>query len=101
MMQGDQYALPIQIETNEGIADAAIFADLEVFLGKVRKTMSGGNIEYDKENSTFNVYFTQKDTFKLAGYEELRIRCKFNSGDVVGIKAGSYNVEESLSRVVL
>lgn len=101
MMQGDQYALPIQIEIDEGIADATVFADLEVFLGEVRKTMSGGNIEYDEENSTFNVYFTQKDTFKLEGYEELQIRCKFNSGDIVGIKAGSYNVEESLSRVVL
>lgn len=101
MMQGDQYALPIQIETNEGIADATTFANLEVFLGSVRKTLSGGDIEYNSGTKTFNVYFTQKDTFKLNGAEELQIRCKFDSGDIIGIKAGSYNVEASLSRVVL
>ena len=101
MMQGDQYALPIQIETNEGIAGATTFADLEVFLGSVRKTLSGGDIEYNSDTETFNVYFTQKDTFKLNGAEELQIRCKFDSGDVIGIKAGSYSVEDSLSRVVL
>ena len=101
MKQGDQYALPIQIETNEGIAGATTFADLEVFLGSVRKTLSGGDIKYNSGTKTFNVYFTQKDTFKLNGAEELQIRCKFDSGDVIGIKAGSYSVEDSLSRVVL
>jgi hypothetical protein len=101
MMQGDQYTLPIQIETSEGIADAATFADLEIFLGSVRKTLSGGDVSYSKEAKSFNVYFTQKDTFKLNGMEELQIRCKFGSGDIIGIKAGSYNVEDSLSRVVL
>lgn len=101
MMQGDQYALPIQIETNEGIADATTFADLEIFLGNVRKTLSGGDISYDEETKSFNVYFTQKDTFKLNGAENLQIRCKFDTGDVIGVKAGSYSVEGSLSRVVL
>lgn len=101
MMQGDQYTLPIQIETSEGIADATTFADLEIFLGSVRKTLSGGDVSYSEESKSFNVYFTQKDTFKLNGAEELQIRCKFDSGDIIGIKAGSYNVEDSLSRVVL
>lgn len=101
MMQGDQYALPIQIETNEGIAGVTTFADLEIFLGSVRKTLSGGDVSYSEETKSFNVYFTQKETFKLSGNEELQIRCKFSDGNVVGIKAGLYNVEDSLSRVVL
>ena len=101
MMPGDQYALPIQIETSEGIAGATTFADLEIFLGSVRKTLSGGNIKYNSDTKTFDVYFTQKDTFKLGGSEKLQIRCKFDNGDVIGIKAGSYSVEDSLSRVVL
>ena len=101
MMQGDEYALPIQIETNEGIADATTFADLEVFLGGIRKTLSGGDISYNGENQSFDVYFTQKETFKLEGNEKLQIRCKFSNGNVIGINAGYYDVYKSLSRVVL
>lgn len=101
MMQGDEYALPIQLETSEGIAGADTFADLEVIFGGVRKTLSGGNISYNEETETFDVYFTQKDTFKMEGNEELQIRCKFAGGEVIGIRAGSFNVESSMSRVVL
>ena len=101
MMQGDQYRLPIEIKTTEGNAKPATFDDLEVFVGSVRKTLGKGEVSYDDENETFLVLLTQQETIRLRRDIEVKLRCKFPDGDVVGISAGTVNFEKSTSRVVL
>jgi hypothetical protein len=102
MMRGDAYCLSVRIETDNGIADSDSFADVEVCVGNaVRKTLSAAEITYDEENSVFLVPLTQEETFKLPGRVRLNVRCKYISGNVVGVDLGVIEVTPSLSKEVL
>ena len=100
-MTGDAYILPISITLDDGAADAGSFEDIEITVGSVRKTMKHGDVIYDDSEKTFNVRFTQEDTFKLRGKKTVQIRFKFASGDVIGVDAGVLEHEESTSKEVL
>lgn len=100
-MQGDAYRLPVQIKVNGENAKQTTFDDLEICVGNLRKVMSEGGIAYDADREVFLVYLEQKETFRLRGKVEIKIRCKFVDGEVVGINAGTIDWEESLSKVVL
>ncbi len=101
MMTGDAYNLPIQIETNMGFANMGTFEDVEVMFGNVRKTISGGEIKYDEGKQAFLIPLSQKETFRQKRNVEIKIRCKFPDGSVIGVSAGNYDIEESASKVVL
>ena len=101
MMTGDSYRVPIKLETANGIANPDTFEDIEVMFGDIRKTLSEGGIEYDAEKERFLIPLSQKETFRCKGDVNVQIRCKFADGSVVGISAGTYNVEKSTSKVVL
>ena len=101
MMSGDSYRLPIVIETSSGNADAESFAEIEFCIGNVRKTKSGGDIEYDSERGVFLVDLTQEDTFRLRGRSKMHLRCKFYGGDVIGFDLGTLDFTPSISREVL
>lgn len=102
MMQGDQYRIPIELKDADGnfITQDAI-KDLEVFVGKIRKTLSNGDLTFDSGENVFYIYLTQKETFMLSGDVEVQARVLFLSNDVAGINLGTINVEKSASRVVL
>jgi hypothetical protein len=100
MMQGDQYKLPISLKKSDGsFITQDDLKDLEVFIGKTRKTMSEKQIT--QEGNMFYVKLLQKDTFPLKGDIEIQARLLFKSGDVIGVKLGTLPVDESISKVVL
>ena len=101
MMAGDACKLPIRITTSDGIADASAFVNVEVCIGKVRKTLYGGDITFDSESQNFLVPLTQEETFSLRGRPRVNVRCKFAGGDVIGIDLGVIEFEPSLSREVI
>lgn len=102
MMQGDQYKIPIELKGEDGtpITQGEI-NDLEVFVGQFRKTLSGGGVSFEENESIFHVFVSQKETFMLRGEVELQARILFLSGDVVGINLGTVNFEKATSKVVL
>lgn len=102
MMKGDAYRIPISIETADGAATPESFADVEVCIGRsVRKTLSASEITYDTERALFLVPITQEETFALGDRAKVNIRCKYHSGDVVGVDLGILEFIPSLSREVL
>lgn len=101
MMAGDAYSLPIKISSADGTANASTFADVEVCIGHVRKTLADGEITFDTEQECFLVPLTQEETFSLRGRAKINIRCKYPSGDVVGIDLGTLDFGPSLSKEVI
>lgn len=102
MMQGDQYRLPIELLYEDGsvIAPDEI-KDLEVFVGRFRKTLSGGTVTFDEAEQLYYAQITQEETFGLIGDVKLQARILFLSGDVVGVDLGTQSFESSISKVVL
>ena len=102
MMKGDAYSLPISIQTDSGTATAESFEEVEVCVGTdIRKTLSSGEIRFDSERSLFLVPITQEETFALGGRAKVNIRCKYHSGDVVGVDLGILEFTPSLSQEVI
>lgn len=102
IMQGDEYSLLIAVSTEDDEPIETMFNDIELSFGnKFRKTLQTGGIQYDEGLGKFKVYMKQEETFKLKGNERMQIRFKFNNGEVVGVDAGVYNVNQSISKVVL
>ena len=102
MMRGDAYCLPIMIETESGTASADSFTNVEVCIGNtIRKTMSSGEVIYDAERSLFLVPLTQEETFGLHGRARVNVRCKYPSGDVIGVDLGVLEFSPSLSKEVI
>lgn len=101
MMTGDAYNLPIRIETTEGVVSPSMFAEIEVFVGDVRKTLTKEEITFDEERQMFLVPLSQKETFRMRDKEEVQIRCKFVDGSVKGVSAGEIDIVKSVSKVVL
>lgn len=102
IMQGDEYSLLISVSTEDGEPIDSLFSDIEVsFGGSIRKTLKQGGVKYDAELGKFKVYLTQEETFRLRGNEKMQIRFKFTNGEVAGVDAGTYNVNSSISKVVL
>lgn len=102
MMTGDAYVLPISITLESGIANSGSFADVEVVIGGcIRKTMTDGEVTFDETKQEFLVPLTQEETFKLRGTSEVDLRLKFSNGEVIGVRAGTVEHDESQSRQVL
>lgn len=100
-MTGDSFDLPIQISTNNGIANFSTFEDLEVMFGNVRKTISDNDITFDEKRQMFLIHLSQEETFQQKNPVEVQIRAKFFDGEVIGISAGYVDVLKSTSKVVL
>ena len=102
MMRGDAFVLPIKIETDDGIATANNFSEVEVCIGNaIRKTMSSGEITYDAENARFLVPLTQEETFSLSCRTRINVRCKYENGNVIGRDLGVFEFAPTLSNEVL
>lgn len=103
IMQGDQYALPVEILTADGtLATEDTFADVEVVVGPLCKTASAGEITYSEEHEAFLFPLTQEDTLSLRDMpQDMQLRVKTQEGEVFGVKLGRVVVESSLSEEVL
>lgn len=102
MMQGDQFRLPIELsyESDGSPITAEQVQDVEVCVGRVRKTMSDG-VSFDSNTGRFYVYLTQNETFTMRNEVAVQARIFFKSGDVLGIKLGIVVFDKSASREVL
>lgn len=102
LMQGDQYNIPIEILTSNGIANLNTFEDIEVQIGPIRKTLGKKQITYDSENKVFLFPLRQEDSFRLKKKNvEVQVRVKLFTGDIIGTSLGYFNIEDALSRVKL
>lgn len=103
-MQGDQYAIPFYITLENGAeADGQSFDDVEIVLGGIRKSMSGGEILYDSSKGAFLFPVKQEETFRLmSSVQALQIRIKpRGSEDVIGKNVGAVSIIRSDSKAVL
>ena len=102
MMQGDAYALPIEIQTANGLAKENTFADVEIVIGSIRRTLRKGGLTYDAEQQAFLLPLTQQETFALCtGTKPGQVRVRTHDGQVFGTSLGAVDVKGSLSREVL
>ena len=103
IMQGDQYAIPFEILTADGTpANGDTFADVELVVGALRKTMSGGAIVYDADQGAFLFPLTQEETFAMRDQRyTAQLRVKTITGEVVGQDLGVIIVDVSKSKEIL
>ena len=102
VMQGDEYGIPIQIKTSEGIATANTFLDVEIVVGDMRKTLADGEITYSETEQAFIYPITQEESLGFSNMKQrVQLRCKFPNGEVVGVSLGDITVRKSASKAVL
>lgn len=106
IMQGDQYGIPVQIETESGIANSGTFADVEIVVGSFVKSLLAKEQEkklsYDSEAQAFLFPITQEESFAMRNViQPVQVRVKTGSGEVIGIPLGDINIVESASKEVL
>lgn len=99
MMQGDSYKISMKITMN-GQPLTGI-SEIEVMLGGIRKTMTSGDITKDAESGEYLISLNQSETFRMMPKEKVKVRVLFDSGDVIGAYAGTLNIDNSTSKVVL
>lgn len=102
MMQGDSYKIPIEILAENGATDPTVFDEVEIVVGSMRKTMTGGEITYSQEDKFFLFPVSQKETMNLPQMVKAQVRVKLNgSEDVIGIDLGEIDVAKTMSKAVL
>jgi len=106
MMQGDSYALLINLAQNNIPLTPEMVADVEICVGEsLRKTLSGGEVFYNDILKQWYFKPTQEDTLSLEpnGYDVIA-RIKFSpapDADVKGIKVGQIVIIDTLSEEVI
>ena len=101
MMAGDAYSIPVRVTLNGEAVTRESFEDVEVCIGKVRKTVSDKSIDFDDERKLFLVPLSQEETFSLCGRSRINLRCKFFGGNVIGVDLGIIDFGSSISKEVL
>ena len=101
MMQGDAYALPLEVQSDDIEITPDILFEFEATIGNLTKKLSNGGVSYEPETKVFMVHLTQQETFGLCGRERVQARLKFLSGDVRGVDFGEMFVNISNSKAVI
>lgn len=103
IMQGDQYAVPVEILTSDDRpADGDTFAEVEIVICGIRKTLTSGEVVYDADRHAFLFPLTQEETFALRDLpQQARVRVKTKLGGVAGAFLGHVIIKVSDSKEVL
>lgn len=106
IMQGDSYAIPIELKQDGMLLTPEMVEDLEVCVGEnLRKIYSGGGVGYDASRQQWYIRPTQQETMAMeVDSHDVIVRVKYLNlpdGDVVGAKIGSISVLEGRSEEVL
>lgn len=101
MMQGDAYELPLFIQSDDGLITQQSVSEVVVSIGNLTKTLTNGDLQFDKESGAILVRLSQQDTFSLVGREEVQARVKFTNGEVKGVVFGELFVDKSTSTEVI
>ena len=101
IMQGDSYSIGIDVTLNDAPIDIAMVEKAEVILGRIKKQYPN-EITYDSENGKFLFPITQQESFSFGlPPSPAQIRIKLTSGEVIGGKLETINVQSSVSKEVL
>lgn len=89
--QGDQYSIPFPILINDYIitddllnsGNSETDSDVEIVIGKLRKTLRNGEIKFNSSTYTFDFPLTQEETFAFRPGMRLKsqVRVKLRSFD--------------------
>ena len=102
IMQGDAYSIPVEILADGGPADETLFDEVEIVIGRLRKTLSSGEVTYDKDNKVFLFPVSQAETFSMKATMPAQARVKLKGTNrVIGIPLKSVSVTHSNSKEVL
>lgn len=104
ILQGTQITLGINLtdeDTGESITDADV-TEVEVVIGHIRKTLSGGDIGYNGERAEWILPLTQEETFALYPkiYQPV-VRVVLNNGAVPGARLDRVRIIENKNKEVL
>jgi len=100
IMQGDQYAIPVDIRSHNGSpVEISQVECIEISIGEITKKYPG---EVTREGGRWLFPITQEESASLTECSQIaQVRVKFTSGDVVGTRTGLFLVENSQSKEVL
>ena len=103
ILQGDAYHIPVELLAEGKPVDDTLFDEVEITLGSLRKTMTAGEISYDREAKAFLFPITQQESFALpSGTAEAQARVKpKDTQRVIGVSLGTVEVAYGHSREVL
>lgn len=96
VMQGDAYGLLLY---GSGFSVSAV-AEIEFAIGNLIKSYPG-EVTYDTEQECFVFPLTQQETFAMENRVEAQARVKLSSGEVIGTRIGSIDIQKSITRTVL
>jgi len=112
--QGDQYSIPFTVMLDGSVitdkmidsVDEELNGDVEIVIGKLRKTYRNGDVKYNPRTYTFDFPFTQTETFALRRgmrlNSQVRVKLrKFNKDEantIYSFDGPMVVVEGSLSR---
>lgn len=101
MMQGDAYSLGIEIRNNAGsIVTPEDVLEVEITIGGIRKTYSGGDVTYYSEKWLFPM--SQEESFSIRPMAmNAQVRVVWRNGAVEGRRLHGVIMEESRSKEVL
>ena len=103
MMQGDGYALSLEIyKANGDPVEPEELEEAQITLGHLTKTFSSGELRYDDETMLWIFPVTQQESFQLpVGCVRVQLRLRWIGGTVEGLDLGHIHVEESVNKEVL
>ena len=103
MMQGDSYALGIEILDGKGNAVTnADIQDMEITVGNLSKKYSGGDLIYDEDSGKWGFPLTQEETFQMKPMRvKVQARILWPDKSVEGVDLGYTRIHESESKEVL
>jgi hypothetical protein len=106
-MQGDSFTLSFKLTRSGVVLAPDNIAELEVTIGKkLRKTLSGSEVQYDLNSGRWRFRLTQRDTMQLdcLVHHDIRARAKYDDNpdsDVKGVLLGTLYLETGSSKEVL
>lgn len=98
MMQGDQYALVIDLTVGGSAPPAEDLEQIEITMPPLRKLWPG---DANYSDGKLIIPLKQAETFRLGTQTIVQIRVQYKNGAVVGGPVQRITVGPSLSKVVL
>ena len=104
ILQGTELPLGITLtdeDTGETITGDDV-ANMEIVIGNIRKTLTGGGVTYDAEHGQWIVPLAQEETFSMSPMiYEPQCRVVLNNGYIPGTTLSKVRIIEGQSKEVL
>lgn len=107
IMQGDSFAVFLNLMQDGAVLTPDLLNELEIFVGDaLRFSYSEGTVKYDSSSQQWYIWPTQKQTFDLEeGSYKVEVRVKYKDDEATSVKgytiADRIKVVSAVSREVL